>query len=68
VLQAGDVVQVAAELTDPRTGDNLWARTFSRPAPDVITLQHEVALEIARGIRAPPHAGPGALARARRGR
>jgi serine/threonine-protein kinase len=52
VLQAGDVVQVAAELTDPRTGDNLWARTFSRPAPDVITLQHEVALEIAKGIRA----------------
>ncbi|HEX5818981.1 MAG TPA: serine/threonine-protein kinase, partial [Gemmatimonadales bacterium] len=40
VLQAGDVVQVAAELTDPRTGDNLWARTFSRPAPDVVTLQH----------------------------
>ncbi len=52
VLKAGDVVQVAAELTDPRTGENLWARTFSRPAPDVVTLQHEVALEIARGIRA----------------
>jgi serine/threonine-protein kinase len=52
VLQAGDVVQVAAELTDPATGENLWSRTFSRPAPDVVTLQHEVALEIARGIRA----------------
>ena len=52
VLKAGDVVQVAAELTDPRTGENLWARTFSRPAPHVVTLQHEVALEIARGIRA----------------
>jgi serine/threonine-protein kinase len=52
VLKAGDVVQVAAELTDPRSGENLWARTFSRPAPDVVTLQHEVALEIARGIRA----------------
>ena len=52
ILKAGDVVQVAAELTDPKTGENLWARTFSRPAPDVVTLQHEVALEIARGIRA----------------
>jgi len=52
VLQAGDVVQVAVELTDPESGENLWARTFSRPAPDVVTLQHEVALEIARGIRA----------------
>jgi len=52
VLQAGDVVQVAIELTDPKSGENLWARTFSRPAPEVVTLQHEVALEVARGIRA----------------
>jgi serine/threonine-protein kinase len=52
VLKTGDVVQIAAELTDPSTGKSLWARTFSRPAPDVVTLEHEVALEIARGIRA----------------
>ncbi|HXH28652.1 MAG TPA: hypothetical protein VNL37_06370, partial [Candidatus Polarisedimenticolia bacterium] len=52
VLQAGDVVQVAAELTDPRSNESLWAHTFSRPAPEVVSLQHEVALQIARGIRA----------------
>jgi eukaryotic-like serine/threonine-protein kinase len=52
VLRTGDVVQIAAELTDPRTGKSLWARTFARPAPDIVTLEHEVALEIARGIRA----------------
>ena len=52
VLQAGDVVQVAVELTEPRTGESLWARTFQRPAPEVVALQHEVALEIARGISA----------------
>jgi serine/threonine-protein kinase len=52
VLQAGDVVQVAVELTDPKSGENLWARTFSRPAAEVVSLQHEVAGEIARGIRA----------------
>ncbi len=52
VIQAGDVVQVAAELTDPRTNENLWARTFSRPAPDVVTLERDIALEIARGIQA----------------
>jgi hypothetical protein len=45
-------VQVAAELTDPATGDNLWARTFTRPAEDVVALQHDVAAEIARGIQA----------------
>jgi len=52
VIQAGDVIQVAAELTDPGTNENLWAKTFSRPAPDVVTLQREIALEIARGIEA----------------
>ena len=52
VLQAGDVVQVAVELTDPTSGENLWARTFSRPAAEVVSLQHEVTSEIARGIRA----------------
>jgi serine/threonine-protein kinase len=52
VIRAGDVVQVAVELTDPRTDESLWARTFSRPASEVVTLQNEVALEIARGIRA----------------
>jgi serine/threonine-protein kinase len=52
VTRAGDVVQVSAELTDPRTGEALWSRTFSRPAADVIALEREMAGEIARGIRA----------------
>jgi len=52
VLRAGDQVQVAAELIEPATGENLWARTFSRPAAGVVSLQHEIAAEIARGIHA----------------
>ena len=52
VLRAGDNVQISAELTDPKTGESLWARTFSRPAADVVTLQHDLASEIARGVRA----------------
>jgi TolB-like protein/tRNA A-37 threonylcarbamoyl transferase component Bud32/Tfp pilus assembly protein PilF len=52
VTRAGDVVQVAAELTDPRTGEALWSRTFSRPAADIVSLQREMAGEIARGISA----------------
>ena len=52
VTRAGDVVQVSAELTDPRTGEALWSRTFSRPAVDVLALQREMAGEIARGISA----------------
>ena len=52
VLASGDVIQVAVELTDPKSGESLWARTFSRPAAEVVTLQREVAREIARGIQA----------------
>jgi TolB-like protein len=52
VLRAGDVVQISAELTDPKTGESLWARNFSRPAADVVTLQHDLAGEIAKGVRA----------------
>jgi len=52
IIRAGGVVQVAVELIDPKTDESLWARTFARPAPDVVSLQHEVALEIAHGIRA----------------
>ena len=52
VTRAGDVVQVSAELTDPRTGEALWSRTFSRPAADIVALQREMAGEIARGISA----------------
>jgi serine/threonine-protein kinase len=52
VLRAGETIEVAAELSDPRTGEALWSRTFTRPAADVVTLQRELAAEIARGIRA----------------
>jgi len=52
IMRVGGVVQVAVELTDPRTSELLWGRTFSRPATDVVTLQREIAGEIARGIRA----------------
>ncbi len=52
IMRVGDDVQVAVELTDPFTSESLWARTFSRPTTDVVTLQREIAGEIARGIRA----------------
>jgi Flp pilus assembly protein TadD len=52
VLQGGEVVQVAMELIDPTSGESLWAATVSKPAIDVVTLQRELAAEIADGIRA----------------
>jgi serine/threonine-protein kinase len=52
IQRAGDVVSMSAELTNAETSENLWSRTFSRPGTDVVTLQRNVAAEIARGIRA----------------
>jgi TolB-like protein len=52
VLRTGDVVSLSAELIDARNDETLWSRTFTRSAADVVTLQREVASEIARGIRA----------------
>ncbi|MBY0491853.1 MAG: protein kinase [Gemmatimonadaceae bacterium] len=52
VLRGGEVVSLSAELIDARSDETLWSRTFERPARDVVTLQREVAREIARGIRA----------------
>jgi eukaryotic-like serine/threonine-protein kinase len=52
VLRTGGVVSLSAELIDARNDETLWSRSFERPAADVLTLQREVAAEIARGIRA----------------
>ncbi|HYW30506.1 MAG TPA: serine/threonine-protein kinase [Gemmatimonas sp.] len=52
VLRSGDVVTLSAELINAQSDETLWSRTFERPAADVMTLQREVAAEIARGIRA----------------
>lgn len=52
VLRGGATVTLSAELIDARSDETLWSRTFERPAADVMTLQRDVAREIARGIRA----------------
>ena len=52
VLRTGDVVTLSAELTNARSDETLWSRTFERSAADVMTLQRDVAAEIAHGIRA----------------
>jgi TolB-like protein/tRNA A-37 threonylcarbamoyl transferase component Bud32 len=52
VQRSKDVVSLSAELINANTNESLWSRTFERPAIDVVTLQRNVAAEIARGIRA----------------
>ena len=51
VLRVGDRVRVSAQLVDPATGENLWARAYERDLRDVLALQADVAVAIAAEIR-----------------
>jgi TolB-like protein/tetratricopeptide (TPR) repeat protein len=43
-------VRITAQLIDPSTGELLWTGNFTRPVADVLTLQNQVAHEIARHV------------------
>jgi len=50
VLQEGDRVRITANLIDAETGTPIWGERFERERRDVMGLQREVALAIARQI------------------
>jgi len=43
----GAQVQLSMELTDPATGENLWANTYSSPADELRSLTNRIARELA---------------------
>jgi TolB-like protein/DNA-binding winged helix-turn-helix (wHTH) protein/cytochrome c-type biogenesis protein CcmH/NrfG len=47
VVRAGDRVRITAQLIDTRSDQHLWAHTFEEPAGDILSLQDNVAREIA---------------------
>jgi TolB-like protein/Tfp pilus assembly protein PilF len=51
VLRVGDRVRITAQLIHAPTDRNLWARSYERDLRDILSLQSEVAREIAREIR-----------------
>ncbi|MEJ6003503.1 winged helix-turn-helix domain-containing protein [Paucibacter soli] len=52
VLQAGDRVQVIAQLIDARTDAHIWAADYSRGLEDLLAMQNEIAERVAMAIRA----------------
>ena len=52
VTRAGDEVQVAYELIDPRSGEVIGGESLTRPATSVLALQRQIAGDVARRIRA----------------
>jgi TolB-like protein/DNA-binding winged helix-turn-helix (wHTH) protein/Tfp pilus assembly protein PilF len=50
-VRSGDRVRITAQLIDARTDRHLWAESFEGPASDVLTLQDNVARQIAQQAR-----------------
>jgi len=51
VLRAGDRVRVTAQLIDASSDDHLWARSYERTMRDVLSLQGQLAAEIAKEVK-----------------
>jgi TolB-like protein/Flp pilus assembly protein TadD len=50
VLRDGERVRIAAQLVRPDTGEHLWAERYEREIREVLTLQLEVARDIAEQV------------------
>jgi adenylate cyclase len=50
VTRIGDKVRITAQLIDAAADQHLWAKSYERESRDVLALQDEVALAIAREI------------------
>jgi TolB-like protein/Tfp pilus assembly protein PilF len=51
VVRSGDHVRITAQLIDARNDKHLWAQSFEGPIGDVLSLQDDVAREIASQTR-----------------
>ncbi len=50
VRRAGDVVRIAAELVDTKTGFSKWSQSFDRQLTDVFAVQSEIAGVVADAL------------------
>jgi TolB-like protein/Flp pilus assembly protein TadD len=51
VLRSDDRVRISAELVQPQTGQNLWAKSYERTVTDILALQSDVARDIVTQIQ-----------------
>jgi len=51
VLRSGSRVRVTAQLINPATDAQVWARSFERDLSDVLSLQNEIVSEVTREVR-----------------
>jgi serine/threonine protein kinase/Tfp pilus assembly protein PilF len=51
VAQRGDTIQVSAELTNVQENTEIWGGQYERKASDIISLQQQIAGDIAEKLR-----------------
>jgi TolB-like protein/Tfp pilus assembly protein PilF len=51
VRKAGARIRVTAQLIDSKSGAHIWSESYDREFGDVLTLQDEIALAIARALQ-----------------
>ncbi len=51
IVRSGDRIRITAQLIDARTDRHLWAQSFEGPGTDVLSLQDNVAQQIATSAR-----------------
>ena len=51
VRRVGQQLRVTAQLVDTTSQEHLWARTYDRPLDDVLTVQAEIAQDVAAALK-----------------
>jgi TolB-like protein/DNA-binding winged helix-turn-helix (wHTH) protein len=51
VRKAGNQVRIAAQLSNARTGDQLWSETYERSLDDIFLIQDEIAKSVANALQ-----------------
>jgi eukaryotic-like serine/threonine-protein kinase len=51
VVQRGDMIQVSADLTNVQDNTEIWGEHYERKASDIISLQQQIAGDIAEKLR-----------------
>jgi len=51
VMRSEEKVQIRVQLIEARTDRNIWSNSYERNVTDVLTMQNEIAQEIARQIK-----------------
>src|SRR4026207_2030903 len=52
IRRTGGKIRLLTNLIDARTDRNVWSKTFEERMPDILSLQNELAREIARELKA----------------